>query len=148
MKRLHTSSREEKGVTEMSLSRIISLFAWYLYAEFLRVGGRIASSVAELLRSDMSVRVLSQQLWTKKTMTWGISTGDQTSFQVKQAKTTCPFELQSSNLCCCFQLCQGNEFCGGKCLLNLSESLHAISRNTDIWKTFHDLLIACELTPR
>lgn len=89
MKRPHTSSRKKKPVTEMSLSRIIFLFTWYLYAEFLRVRGRIASTIAGLLGSDMSVRVLSQQLWPKRTMRWAIFTGEQIYFQVKQAKTTC-----------------------------------------------------------
>lgn len=68
MKHLHISSRKEKGNTEVSLSRIIFLFTWYLYVEFLRVGRRTASSVAELVRSDVSVNVLSCHLWTKKTM--------------------------------------------------------------------------------
>lgn len=77
----------------MSLSKIIFLFTLYLYAEFLRVRGRIASSIAELLRSDVSIRVLSLQLRTKKTMRWAIFTREQISFQVKQSKTTCPFEF-------------------------------------------------------
>lgn len=45
----------------------------------------------------------------------------------------CPFELYSSNLCCCCQFYRGSEFCGGKCLFNLSESLHATSRYLKYW---------------
>lgn len=150
MKRLHTSSRKEKGVTEMSLSRIIFLLTLYLYAEFLRVGEKIASSVAELLRSAMSIRVLSWQCGPRRQWDGLFLLEIKPLFKWSRPR---PHVLLNFRALICVVAVsftgEMNFVVENAYFTNLNHfTKYRDIWNIDTWETFHDLLIPYELTSK